>query len=1008
MKNKRKPSSKQKQLSDFAAFAVENMSDGALLISKDASIVYVNRAACEQLGYTEEELLGMRIMDINPHVTQEIWDSVWGVTVSDKFQVIETEHLTKDGRIVPVEVLANYFELDGEEYSCSFTRDITGRRISEDALKKETLRRKILMDRSLDGIAIINQEHEVVEANQRFAAMLGYAPEEIIGLHTWEWEASMTEEEIRNNFADLTKTNAVFETRHRRKDGTIVDVEVSASGAKVGDEPMVFTITRDITERKKEEEKLKQSLSLLRAALESTADGIFVVSNDRRITDFNEQFVKLWRIPQNILDWHNDQKALAFVLDQLENPEQFMAKVMELYAEPEATSFDILAFKDGRIFERYSQSQRVDGKPVGRVWSFRDVTELRRAAEKIRELNTDLSATLSAIPDLLFELDQNGTYLNIWTKNQELLAREKEILLGHTVTEMLAPDAAETVMAALSEAQRNGQSFGGVMRLDLPNGARWFELSTSKKTVTNTSVNQFIMLSRDITERKLAEEALLVSEEKYRLVVENANDAILIVQDRMIKFSNHQLTALTGYSEEELTKVPFDHFLHADDKEMVLNTHRKRLQGEDVPVAYSFRIVNKLGESKWVQVSAVLITWEGRPASLSFLRDITYQKKLEEQLFQSHKMEAIGTLAGGIAHDFNNLLMGILGYTSLMLLKIDKTHLFYEKLKTIEGLVESGSDLTKQLLGFARGGKYEVKPVDMNGLIIKTSEIFERTKKEITIYKKLQEDLQAVEADAGQIEQVLMNLYVNAWQAMPSGGKLYLETQNVELEILQSSTFNVNPGKYVKISVTDTGFGMDIETQKRIFEPFFTTKAIGKGTGLGLASAYGIIKNHGGIINVHSKRGHGTTFTLYLPASGSKTAVAKPLQGGLLTGNETILTVDDEQANIETIKELLEMLGYKVLTAQSGKKAIELYKEHPGKIQLVILDMIMPEMNGKDTLVRLMDIDKNVSVLLSSGYSINGEAKSILDLGCKGFIQKPFRIEELSRKIREVLKSRAP
>jgi signal transduction histidine kinase/DNA-binding response OmpR family regulator len=395
------------------------------------------------------------------------------------------------------------------------------------------------------------------------------------------------------------------------------------------------------------------------------------------------------------------------------------------------------------------------------------------------------------------------------------------------------------------------------------------------------------------------------------------------------------------------------------------------------------------------------------------LAGIIVRKKVEEervklynQLLHAQKMEAIGTLAGGIAHDFNNLLMGILGYTSLMLMKIASTHPFYEKLKIIEQQVESGAELTRQLLGFARGGKYEVKPVNVNDLIIKTSDIFGRTKKEITMHQKLQEDLYTIEADRGQIEQVLFNLYVNAWQAMPSGGIVYIETQNAVLDEQQCLAYDAKPGPYVKISVTDSGVGMDAETQKRIFEPFFTTKAVGKGTGLGLASAYGIIKNHGGIIQVYSEKGHGTTFTLYLPSSGAKAAEAKLAEGTLFTGDETILIVDDEPINTEAVKELLETLGYKILTAQGGRKAIEIYREHPGEIQLVILDMIMPEMNGKETLVKLMEIDKKVRILLSSGYSIDGEAKIILDLGCKGFIQKPFSVEELSWKIREVLDSK--
>jgi len=240
---------------------------------------------------------------------------------------------------------------------------------------------------------------------------------------------------------------------------------------------------------------------------------------------------------------------------------------------------------------------------------------------------------------------------------------------------------------------------------------------------------------------------------------------------------------------------------------------------------------------------------------------------------------------------------------------------------------------------------------------------------------------------------------------MPSGGKLYLETRNVFLDEQECRTYNVKPGPYVKISVTDTGVGMDAGTRKRIFEPFFSTKGIGKGTGLGLASAYGIIRNHCGIINVYSEKGHGTTFTLHLPASEAKAAEPKPDKGRLFTGDETILIVDDEPEIILSVKELLKELGYKILTAQSGLKAIELYRERHGEIKLVILDMIMPEMNGRETLLNLMEIDNKVRVLLSSGYSINGEAAEILDMGCKGFIQKPFRIEEFSRKIRDVLDS---
>ncbi|MBW2021213.1 MAG: response regulator, partial [Deltaproteobacteria bacterium] len=379
--------------------------------------------------------------------------------------------------------------------------------------------------------------------------------------------------------------------------------------------------------------------------------------------------------------------------------------------------------------------------------------------------------------------------------------------------------------------------------------------------------------------------------------------------------------------------------------------------------------------------------------------DITDRKRLEAQLLQAQKMEAIGTLAGGIAHDFNNLLMGIQGHASLMFLDIDPEHPHFEHLRGIEDMVKRG-----QLLGFARGGKYEVRPTDLNALIEKGSEMFGRTKKEIRIHRKFQKDLWTVEVDRTQIDQVLLNLYVNAWQAMPEGGDLYIQTENVTLDENYIKHFNLEPGNYVKISVTDTGVGMDEATRQRIFEPFFTTKGMGRGTGLGLAAVYGIIKNHGGIINVYSEKDKGTSFNVYLPRSEKEIAITEEkLSDEILKGSETILLVDDEDMVINVAPEMLKAMGYRVLLARSGKEAIEVYKNSKDNIDMVILDMVMPDMGGGGVYDRIKEINPNVKVLLSSGYSIDSQASEILERGCDGFIQKPFNIKDLSLSIRKVL-----
>jgi signal transduction histidine kinase/ActR/RegA family two-component response regulator len=426
----------------------------------------------------------------------------------------------------------------------------------------------------------------------------------------------------------------------------------------------------------------------------------------------------------------------------------------------------------------------------------------------------------------------------------------------------------------------------------------------------------------------------------------------------------------------------------------------------------ALEVINKVDGSSFTEEDAVLMSIFAYQAAMAIENARLYSElkerlegeiQLQKKLAESDKFRALGLMASGVAHDFNNLLMGIQGNASLMLLDIDSSHPHHDRLTNIEQSVQAGAELTKQLLGFTKGGKHELKPTDLNGVVEKTSRMFAPTRKEIKICKKYQKDIWSVKVDRAQIEQVLLNLYVNAWQAMPAGGDLYLQTGNVILDNELVRAIDLKPGKYVKISVIDSGVGMDVTTRKRIFDPFFSTKKLGRGTGLGLASAYGIIKNHGGYINVLSEKGEGTTFTIYLPATEEKVMVQKKPTEQLIKGEETILLVDDEAMILEVGKQMLEKMGYKVMTADSGKRALEIYKMKRNDISLVILDIIMPEMGGSEIYDKMKKLNPNIKVLLSSGYSIDGEATEILKRGCNGFIQKPFSVSSLSVKLREIL-----
>jgi two-component system cell cycle sensor histidine kinase/response regulator CckA len=514
------------------------------------------------------------------------------------------------------------------------------------------------------------------------------------------------------------------------------------------------------------------------------------------------------------------------------------------------------------------------------------------------------------------------------------------------------------------------------------------------------------LLKREITGRKRTEEALRESEAKFRLLAENIQDVFWISTPgiKEMMYVSPAYEKIWGRTRDSLYESPqsFIEAIHPEDRGRVIAGLKEHEKGS---WNFEYRIIQPDGCYRWIQDRGFPIRDE--QGSLIWMcgvaADLTERKQLEAQLRQAQKLEALGTLAGGIAHNFNNLLMAMKGNASLMLLEADPAHPNYEKLKTIEELVSRGARLTSQLLGYAREGTYQIKPIDVNQLVKETSDTFGATRKEIRIHQEFAGDLLGIMADQAQIEQVLINLYVNAADAMPRGGDLFLKTMNVTDRDMPGRAYRPKPGTYVLIMVRDTGIGMDKKTMERIFDPFFTTKGLYKGTGLGLASVYGTIKAHGGYIEVDSKKGQGTIFSIYLPASEKEVTEEKVFPEKIPRGKETLLLVDDEDVILDVGAPMLRTLGYKVLLARSGKEAIELYRENQDKIALVVLDMIMPEMGGGETYDKMKEIDPDIKVLLSSGYSIEGQATEILERGCDGFIQKPFDMKELSQELRRIL-----
>jgi len=505
---------------------------------------------------------------------------------------------------------------------------------------------------------------------------------------------------------------------------------------------------------------------------------------------------------------------------------------------------------------------------------------------------------------------------------------------------------------------------------------------------------------------------LRASEEKYRTALEANPDPVVVydIEGKVVYF-NPALTRVFGWSLGERLGKKMDLFVPEENWPETKMMIDRVLAGESFSGVESRRYTR---EGKIIPVSisgAVLRDMDGNPVgSVINLRDISEQKNLESQLQQAQKMEAVGTLAGGIAHDFNNLLQAIQGYTELLLMRKDEGEPGFRELREVIRASKRGAELTQQLLTFSRKVESKRKPLDLNQEVGELRQLLERTlPKMIEVEFNLDPDLRMINADSAQLKQVLINLAVNAKDAMPEGGKLVIDTQNISLDQEFCKRYaEVKPGDYVLLSMVDTGHGMEKETLEHIFDPFYTTKEVGKGTGLGLAIVYGIVKNHEGYVMCYSRPGSGTSFRIYLPSSEAATkhgelVESQESKSPAMGGDETILLVDDEEFIRELGVDVLGQAGYTVLTASNGEQALEAYRREQAQIDLIILDLIMPGMGGSKCLEELLKIGSQTRVLIASGYSPDASTKGALETGAAGFINKPYDTKQLLELVRKIL-----
>jgi PAS domain S-box-containing protein len=886
--------------------------------------------------------------------------------------------------------------------------DITERKLTEGAFRDSEERFRSVFTAAATGIAISTPQGRFLEANAAYCKMLGYTEDELRGLTL----AALTHPddltldlEKRNDVMAGQNDSFAMEKRYLKRNGDIVWTSHSVSASRgTGGEIVTFVVVaEDITERKLAEEQLLWKSALLEAQLNSTADGILVVDNKSKRIVHNQTMIHLLDLPPEIAESSDDQKRYEWIASQVINPRQYSDKVAYLYAHPDEVCRDELEFTNGKYLDRYSAPVRgKDGTYYGRIWSFHDITDLKLAQLSLRESQARYGSLVEnmlegyAFCRLLFEEGEARDLIYLEVNSAfETLTGLKDVL-GKKISEVIPgiletnPEVFETyVRVALTGVAEQIETHVKLLGI-------WFSIS-----VYSHLKEHFTVVFENITERKRNESRM------RQLVDSNVQGVIFWKRNGGIIGANDAFLRLVGHTREDLETGRINWMALTPPEYAQLDRRAlEEIAATGISSPYEKEFL--LRDGSRVPVLLGSAAFEDNPdEGVCYFIDLTERKKLEHQFLRAQRMESIGTLAGGIAHDLNNILAPIT--MSIHLLK-DAVSDPQSKdiLETIEVSAKRGADIVRQVLTFARGVEGERLEIQPNHLVKDLESIIKDTfPKDIRMRFSIPSDTWSILGDPTQVHQILLNLCVNARDAMPNGGNLTVGIENCVLDE-HYSTMNIEakPGRYVNISVTDTGTGMPPALIDKIFDPFFTTKELNKGTGLGLSTVMAIIKSHEGLVNVYSEPGKGTTFKVYLPAIEVASDALKALTGkvSLRQGKgETVLVVDDEASILNITKRTLQASGYLVLTATDGADALAVYLEHKDQIAVVLTDMMMPVMDGPAMIHALKRINPDVKIIAASGLNANGGSAKAPLAGVTHFLTKPYTARILLNTIQAII-----
>ncbi|MEO8678287.1 MAG: PAS domain-containing protein [Vicinamibacterales bacterium] len=881
---------------------------------------------------------------------------------------------------------------------------------------------RIVTDNARVGLAVVNLQRRYVYANGTYAEIRDLPSADIVGQRLQDVLGGAYEEQAAPRLDRAFGGQRVaYELRRPTATGDRF-YEVRYEPIEVDGAAALVVVITGMTERRATASPIRDAAgradaerrfqeARLTTERELTLDGILVVDDQSRVVSFNRRFGQMWGISDEILSARADTLLLDSVRQKLVNPDQFMEQVRQLYDRRDVESHDEVALIDGRTFDRYSAPMRdADGRYYGRVWYFRDVTEAKQAEAALRQERDRAQRYLDTADVILLALNADGLVTLINRKGCDLLGWSEAELIGQNWVDRCLP---ARIRPALTQKLKDllGGDLSVIENPILTRDGRELLIEWRSRVLRDDTgrVTGTFSSGTDITEQHAAVEALRVAEERMRFALQSADVGIwdMDYATGVLQWSE-TLEAQYGLKPGTFggTFDAFMAFVHPNDRHSLLET-----LGTAMKAGSDFSLQNRAvwpdGTVRWLSgAGRILLGEDGKPVrGVGISLDITSRHLLENQYHQAQKMEAMGRLAGGVAHDFNNLLTVILGYCELLLADRDPDAAARADIMQIQKAGGHAASLTRQLLAFSRKQLIEPTLLDLSTVVGDMRAMLVRLiGEDVKVTVNTPEAVALVKADRGQVEQVVMNLAVNARDAMPHGGTLTIGTANVTLDDQYAAThLDVKPGPYVALTVTDTGTGMTPEVQARLFEPFFTTKGPGKGTGLGLATVHGIVAQSGGSVGIDTQTGRGTSFTVYFPSADPRDVVPAarqlPRPRG---GSETVLVVEDADGLRELTQRLLQRQGYTVLTAANADEALRLSEQHPS-IDLILTDVVMPGASGPALIKQITGRRPGLKVIYMSGYTEDSITHhGVLKPGI-AFLHKPFTSQTLGDKIREVL-----